>query len=616
MRLTNRGAWVLLIALIVWFAALLRVWNINKESFWADEGWTMILSKGPTLADVTQTMASDQHPPLYFALMHYWIDLVGNSEIMVRLLSTFWSLIGVAAIYRLGADLFSPGAGAAAALMLALADNDIFLAQDARHYTAMAALASLSTLCYFRYYCRPSRGSGIAWLLSSVALLYTHYLGGFILIVQLLHMLIFGRRAHRLRDMFVRWLAIWLAWLPWAFVFVGQSLVRYTRPIIYQSAMPNTPESFQLIRGDLLGSHFGLTFGLLLLGLLYVFYRDGRARFMWRPVYPTVYLGLWFLLPIIILIVINTRYEILTTRNFLLITPVIMLLIGHGLMNLDRVPRTFILAILVVVGLTTVDAYLLKPPWRQVALDILNYRASGEPVLMDVWTDDFALRYHIGRDLQTDPAALPLISLPEWRERYGRAFEAYLLQYLTDRDSFWLAYWGDSQNPLFDFFTQQGFFRTATQLEKHRETNLIYVYRYDRLRDETAATFGDVLQLKRYHVEQAAPAGKPTLQVSLLWQARKHPELDYSVSVFLLDQAGQLVAQHDSPPLDGRSPTSAWQTGDLRFDHHSLTLPADLPAGRYDVGVKIYWYGDAKPLPVKDSAQPDYFVLQSIVLPG
>ena len=120
---------------------------------------------------------------------------MGNSEVTTRLLSTFWALVGVAAIYRLGADLFSPGAGALAALLLALADNDIFLSQDARHYTAMACLGALSTLCYFRYLRRPTRGHGVAWLLSSSALLYTHYLGGFILIIQLIHLLIFVRPA-------------------------------------------------------------------------------------------------------------------------------------------------------------------------------------------------------------------------------------------------------------------------------------------------------------------------------------------------------------------------------------------------------------------------------------
>src|SRR5258708_6404019 len=185
----KRFGWILLIALIIGLAFTIRVWNLTKESFWADEGWTMILAKGPTLSEVVQTMAGDQHPPLYFVLMHYWIDLTGNSEFTTRFLSLMWSVLGVALIYRLGADSFNPATGAAAALMLALADNDTFLAQDARHYTQMATLATMSTLFYLRYYCRPSRTNGIGWLLSSVALMYTHYLGAFILIVQLIHIL-------------------------------------------------------------------------------------------------------------------------------------------------------------------------------------------------------------------------------------------------------------------------------------------------------------------------------------------------------------------------------------------------------------------------------------------
>src|SRR5260221_1922854 len=141
-------SWVLLVALIIAVAFTIRVWNLTKESFWADEGWTMLLAKGPTIPDVVQTMANDQHPPLYFVLMHVWIDLAGNSEFTTRFLSLAWSVLGVALIYRLGADLFSRGAGAAAAVMLALADNDTVLVPDARRFTPIAVLATCLTFFF------------------------------------------------------------------------------------------------------------------------------------------------------------------------------------------------------------------------------------------------------------------------------------------------------------------------------------------------------------------------------------------------------------------------------------------------------------------------------------
>ncbi len=36
----------------------------------------------------------------------------------------------------------------------------------------------------------------------------------------------------------------------------------------------------------------------------------------------------------------------------------------------------------------------------------------------------------------------------------------------------------------------------------------------------------------------------------------------------------------------------------MYFDRHTLTIPADLPAGRYSLVVKVYWYGDNEALPV------------------
>jgi 4-amino-4-deoxy-L-arabinose transferase-like glycosyltransferase len=619
MRLRNRGVWLLLLALILALAFLIRSWNINKESFWADEGWTMLLAKGPTLTDVVRTMANDQHPPLYFAMMHTWIDLTGNSEFSTRMLSLFWSVVGVALIYRLGADNFSPTAGAVAALILALTDNDTFLAQDARHYTAMATLATASALFYLRYLRRPTRSNGIGWLLCSVALIYTHYLGFFVLIIQLIHLLILARPLRRLGDLLIRWGAILLAWLPWAFVFIHQSMVRYTRPILFKSTWDNSPESLSIVRTDLIGSHFGLTGGLILLGLVYISYFNGIPKIRLQPLKPTLYAAMWLVLPISVIIGINPYYPILTTRNFLIVTPVIALLIGHGIMNLDRLARVFVLVALVAVMLITVDAYFVKPPYRKVAQDILQYWVADEPIIMNVWVDDLALRYHIGRDLHTDPATLPLLSVREWEEKYGLAFDAYLLQYISDKSSLWVAQWGDPDEVI-HFIEQHGFTQTVDQIETHLQVTTIHVYRYDRIPTDASAlaTFGGLFQLAHFDTAQVDPN---MLRISLVWKPTQQPPTDYSVSVFLLDSEGRSVANHDSSPLNGASPTSAWQPGTVKFDSHTLNLTAALPAGTYQIGLKIYWYGDKKPLPVqatdstvKASEQADYLLLKQIEL--
>jgi 4-amino-4-deoxy-L-arabinose transferase-like glycosyltransferase len=595
----GRSLAYLLVAGILIFALFIRLWHIDRESFWADEGWTMLLAKGPTLADVVITMADDQHPPIYFMLARVWMSLFGangDHEIIIRLLSAFASLLAIAGMYRLATDHFSVGAGFAAALLLALADNEIMLAREARHYALMSALAILSSLAYLRYSRRPSRGSGLVWFGCSVLLFYTHYLAALLFVVQGLHALLLVRPIRRLADVWLRLAFVGLAWLPWLPVFIAQSQIRYTRPILSQSASPNTPETFQMVRGDLLGSQYGFTIGLLLLGLVYVAYKNGNARLRWQPLRPTVYLGLWVLFPVVFIVAINPRFPILTTRNFLLVTPAILLLVGHGLMNLDRMARRLALTVLVIMALLTVDAYHRKPPWREVASDILRYRQAAEPVLMDVWTDDFALRYHLGRKLGADAATEPILSMTELRETQKELFFIYLVEYLRKKPALWLAYWGQNKDGLLDFLLSQGFVRTLTLTEVHAGES-IAIYRYDRLSETRLATFAENFALSRVNFNEIAFKPGQSLRVNLHWQALMPTSLDYSVSVFLLNERGQVVANApDAPPLG--EGTSAWRVGETHFDSHTMPLADTLPAGAYTVGVKIYWYGNLVPLGV------------------
>jgi hypothetical protein len=246
-----------------------------------------------------------------------------------------------------------------------------------------------------------------------------------------------------------------------------------------------------------------------------------------------------------------------------------------------------------------VDAYHRKPPYRELTADLLeDWQAETQPVLMDIWVDDFALRYHIGRALQADPATLPLISLPEWRERYGEDFFAALLERLRETDSLWLAYWGPADNPLFQFLGDHGFVRTATRVRQHLD-NDIFLYRYERPPEGQVGQFGALFTLKRAALIPATPEPGSAFRVETLWQSVAPTPLDYSISAFVLGPDGSLVVQDDGPPMNGSAPTSGWREGDLVFDSRSLVLPPDLAPGRYTVGIRVYFYADPEPLPVE-----------------
>lgn len=611
----SRHRWrLILLLLILLLGWLLRTSDLDERSLWADEGWTMLLSAGPGLDDVAQTMAEDQHPPLFFMAFRLWRDVAGDSEFAGRYFSVLISMIAVAAIYQLGRELYGVWVGVLAALVLALADLPIDLAQEVRHYALLATLSVLSTLFYVRWRRVSTRANRVGYVLLSIALIYTHYLGGYALVAQLLHMLLTVRPWRRLREALLLFGSVCLAFVPWFVVFLEQNRVRWDNPLYYQNALPNSMDTYRMVRTALLGQHYVLFALLILLGLVYLRYRHGngqtRVHLAWQPVWPGLLLVIWIALMVGLTVYINAQREFLTVRNFVIIMPPLVLLAAHGLANLERTAQGFMIVLIVVISLTTVDARRQYPNWRAVTQNVTRYHLDNEPVLMDVWVGDFPVRYYVRQQMGADT---PAISLREWRDEYRGDFVPAVLDYIQDYDAFWLVYWGDTpMGELGELIDLAGFQRTAALSVDHLGTPL-YSYRYDRLGDDTLATFGDLFALHKFHAPEQVASGD-TIRVTLWWTVLQTPPLDYSVSVFVLDANEALVTQHDGPPLDGTEPTSTWQPDMLKYDIHRVPLRdvygSPLPPGEYQIGVRVYWYGDQVPLPV--DADTDYVLLGTL----
>ena len=58
--------------------------------------------------------------------------------------------------------------------------------------------------------------------------------------------------------------------------------------------------------------------------------------------------------------------------------------------------------------------------------------------------------------------------------------------------------------------------------------------------------------------------------------------------VHLINGDGELIAQHDSPPVGGAYPFPIWQPGTIVVDEHKLALDVDPGPGPYRIEVGIY----------------------------
>jgi hypothetical protein len=98
-----------------------------------------------------------------------------------------------------------------------------------------------------------------------------------------------------------------------------------------------------------------------------------------------------------------------------------------------------------------------------------------------------------------------------------------------------------------------------------------------------AATFENHISLLGYDLDNTTN----NLTVTLYWESTGSVPSDYTVFVHLVSPEGELVAQHDSPPL---LPSSLWIPGNQVIDTHTLALPPGLPQADYQVCVGLYYW--------------------------
>ncbi len=137
-----------LVIVITLAGGFLRGLLLADKGMWLDETFSVWLANQSVPELLHWLVKIDQHPPLYYLLLHYWLALTGDTPYYARLLSVLFGLGTIPLIYLIGRRLAGDLVGLAAAVILALSPFHIYFAQETRMYTLLAfnAAAALYAL--------------------------------------------------------------------------------------------------------------------------------------------------------------------------------------------------------------------------------------------------------------------------------------------------------------------------------------------------------------------------------------------------------------------------------------------------------------------------------------
>src|SRR3954451_3717828 len=260
---TIAGVRVLEVAGLVALVALslaLRVGQMHVH-FWIDEGLSVGISQH-SLTEIPGVLRQDGSPPLYYMLLHVWMDVFGRSEAQTHTFSLVFALLTIPASFWAGSSLFDKRVGWALAGLAAINPFLTSYAQETRMYALVILLGTLCTACFLHAYVFGRRAYRIPFGLLLAALLYTHnwtfFYGIALVIVIVAVARVTPNRRPLWRDVAVGFGLAALLYLPWLPTLVFQAM--------HTGAPGATPPSFStLIKAPnlLLGGQSG-TFVVIL----------------------------------------------------------------------------------------------------------------------------------------------------------------------------------------------------------------------------------------------------------------------------------------------------------------------------------------------------------------
>jgi mannosyltransferase len=170
--------------------AALRFATLDLQSFDFDEAITV----GPVLGGSFDAMLdtipkTESTPPLYYVLAWLWTQAFGLGEVGVRSLSALLGTALVPVTYGAARELGGRRAGLIAAALVAVSPQLIFYSQEARAYSLLALLATLSFWAFLVARRDPGARGLILWALASAAALLTHYFAAFLVVPEAIWLL-------------------------------------------------------------------------------------------------------------------------------------------------------------------------------------------------------------------------------------------------------------------------------------------------------------------------------------------------------------------------------------------------------------------------------------------
>jgi len=654
MAMGDRKQSLIALGAIVLLTLGLRAYRLDAQSLWADEGNSLALA-GRGLLTIARDAAHDIHPPLYYCLLHFWVRLLGTSELALRSLSALLGTILVVIAFLLGRRLFDAKTGLVAAFLSAISPFQIYYSQETRMYILTALLSALSVFFFIGLVEaqgsksareQGSRGAGeqgvtsssfvasLSYLLVTVLALYTHYFAFTILLVENLAYglwLMANGRWRRL-GLIGRWailqlcvIALYLPWLvlawrqlrAWPAISEPLTLISLVKQVFGAFSLGLSVEATEttpIVIG------FAIVFGL---GLI-IERGNRREEGGTKGVFALGLTVAYFALPILTMYLISLRRPMYDPKFLLLATPAYHLILARGtigpwerIMQLSAssfqhlASRLWLIASLLFIAIASArslhnyyfDPRYARDDYRGIAQYIEATAEEGDAILINApgQVEIFTYYYKGPLDIYPLPKQRPIDE-----ERTERDLEGMVSRHQRIFAVLWAT---DESDPgrFIEGWLDEHAYKAMDEWYGNVRLVLYAVPQAlapGEVQHSLRVNLGDKVMLLGYSLGKDEVKPGEVLPLTLFWQALTRMEERYKVFVHILDKHDHIVGQRDAEPGGGAKITTTWREGEVIADNYGILVLPATPPGEHRIEVGMYDLATGARLPVIEDGVP------------
>ncbi len=397
----------------------LIIFDLGAESIWLDEAYSIKAAEQSLSSVIGGAIDTENNPPLFFIILHFWMLLFGSGEIAVRFPSAIFGIISIFLIYKIGCHLFNKKIGLISGFLLSISTFHIMYSQDARPYSLFMFLTLLSFYFFIQILKANNKWYFLGYLLANILLCYTQLFGFFVILSQIVYFSMFWKKyKQKILKFAGMQVASVLAFIPLIVLAIprisqvaggGGSQVSW----IPEPSFMSIGTTFFLYAGGIV--LFVPLLVLFFIGLFPIRYRriKGRLAFRFESVGDTLLLLIWFAFPIFIPFILSMIIAPLYVPRYTISAlPAFYLLAAKGIGYFTDRKVTYILvisiALLSLIGLQLYYALPVKEQWRET-VNFIEYRVQPDDAIVicadytqepfDYYYEGDLERFGIGRDV-------------------------------------------------------------------------------------------------------------------------------------------------------------------------------------------------------------------------